>query len=101
MNKRRLLGDTPKFGGRERGCQDWRDLKELVGSSFRDSDVSSSESNYLKGKGNSWAPVLSPLCACLPGLANPSPPRMGVDPGAMKNLHRCGSDMALRAGMDE
>lgn len=48
MNKRRLLGDASKFGGRERGHQDWRDLKELVGSSFRDSDPS--ESNYQKGK---------------------------------------------------
>lgn len=67
MNKRRLLGDTPKFGGRERGRQDWRDIKELVGYSFRDSDVSSSESNYLKGKVVTLGPLhfLPSMCAFL------------------------------------
>lgn len=50
MNKRKLPGDGPKLGGRGGGHQDWRGLEELAGSSFRASDVSSSEYNYLEGK---------------------------------------------------
>ena len=72
-----------------------------MGSSFSTSDVSSSESNYLEGKVVTLGPLYFLLSMCASRTGQLSPPRMGVDPGRVENQHRCASDMALGAGIDE